>query len=63
PGRDSSISTRLRSLGFLTEEHVGVPPLVDTEVDGAPTWSDAEAPLREMSRMRCPGDMLRCIVK
>ncbi|CAB1111954.1 unnamed protein product [Ectocarpus sp. CCAP 1310/34] len=63
PGRDSSISTRLRSLGFLTEEHLGVPPLVDAEEDGAPTWADAEAQLLKMSRMRCPGDMLRCIVK
>ncbi|CBN79664.1 conserved unknown protein [Ectocarpus siliculosus] len=63
PGRDSSISTRLRSLGFLTEEHLGVPPLVDAQEDGALTWADAEAQLLKMSRMRCPGDMLRCIVK
>lgn len=32
PGRDSSISNRLRSLAFLKEEHLGVPPLVDAEV-------------------------------
>ncbi|CAM9898577.1 unnamed protein product, partial [Scytosiphon promiscuus] len=63
PGRDASISTRLRSLGFLTEEHLGVPPLVDGKGEGEPTWSDAEEQLLKMSRMRCPGDMLRCIVK
>eukprot|EP00752_Nemacystus_decipiens_P013443 g11906.t1 len=32
PARDSSISNRLRSLAFLKEEHLGVPPLVDAEV-------------------------------
>lgn len=32
PKRDDAISNRLRSLSFLTEEHLGVPPLVDTEV-------------------------------
>ncbi|CAM9945000.1 unnamed protein product, partial [Hapterophycus canaliculatus] len=63
PERDASISTRLRSLGFLTEEHLGVPPLVDGKGEGEPTWSDAEEQLLKMSRMRCPGDMLRCIVK
>ncbi|CAM9344849.1 unnamed protein product [Pylaiella littoralis] len=63
PARDSSISTRLRSLGFLTEEHLGVPPLVDAEKDGGPTWADAEEQLRIMPRMRCPGDMLQCIIK
>lgn len=30
--RDEAISERLRSLGFLTEEHLGVAPLVDKEV-------------------------------
>ncbi|CAM9919693.1 unnamed protein product, partial [Laminaria digitata] len=29
PARDEAISDRLRSLGFLSEEHLGVPPLVD----------------------------------
>lgn len=31
--------------------------------DGEASWSDAEGQLSRMSRMRCPGDMLRCIVK
>lgn len=30
--RDEAISERLRSLSFLTEEHIGVPPLVDSKV-------------------------------
>lgn len=32
PQRDEAISERLRSLGFLREEHLGVPPLVDSKV-------------------------------
>ena len=30
--RDEAISERLRSLSFLTEEHIGVPPLVASKV-------------------------------
>lgn len=30
--RDEAIRDRLCSLGFLTEEHLGVPALVDSEV-------------------------------
>eukprot|EP00904_Undaria_pinnatifida_P003584 jgi/Undpi1/13226/HiC_scaffold_8.g02888.m1 len=63
PQRDEAISERLRSLGFLREEHLGVPPLVDSKKEGGPTWSDAEGQLVKMSRMRCPGDMLACIIR
>ena len=35
----------------------------NNEKEGGPTWSDAEGQLLKMSHMRCPGDMLGCIIR
>lgn len=41
-----------------------LPPPAPNERKGSDvTWSDAEAELVKMSDMRCPGDMLRCIIR
>lgn len=65
PDLDVSLSTRLRSLSFLSPEHLDLPALNlstnDESTDVGQCWIEAENLLRAMDEMRCPGDKLYCM--
>jgi Vacuolar sorting protein 9 (VPS9) domain len=55
--KDAHLSDRLRSLAFLTPQHLDV-----ATVDHA-DWSNAEAQLKALHSIRCPSGKMQCILQ
>jgi Vacuolar sorting protein 9 (VPS9) domain len=55
--KDAHLSERLRSLAFLTPQHLDIATVSHAD------WSDAEKQLKALHSIRCPSGKLQCILQ